>query len=1837
MQKIGLAAVMDMTSFTKGMTAYNKGLGIMSNNTSKAGKLISTSLKVIGGVTVGAATAIGAIGGAAMKLASDARAIPGITAAFNNLGGSIERMRAGSAGMIADVDLMKEFNRAATLVSQDFAQKLPDAMQYLQRVSAATGDDMGYMLNSLTLGVGRLSPMIIDNLGIQVKLSDAYEVGAKALGKSVKEMTKAEQQTALMNMVMAKLEEKYGAVPGLAGTAAQSFASLNVTLKNVKDAIGVALIPAMNELLKPLSELAGVTGDKVVAWAQKIGPILAKTVANGVTTATKAINAIIKTFDRLTEKISYVIGVAKAGFAGSGVAGGAAGFLAALGIPENITATIHGILTKVESAIRTGIDKIRTALSGAGGVVGFGETIFETLKANLPASFRTIIEEIIPELIGTLIELPNRVIAGFQEGGISGGFSALLEGVFDVAGGIRNIRQGILTGLLEIGQTLLTKLGEMFPDLQPFIETFLQPILGMGQRILTIVFDLQAQIGPALGQIFSAALPMLQTIIGNVMRIIEAAIPVVQEFVGSAISSLINAFQNLAPIVGQASTVIADLAVQAFPILATIISKVLDLIPNLIPIIGSLVDIFGTVASVVLRVAGDVFPKVIDVVTRVAGIISQHMPAIQSIVEMAMSAIEAAWNAVWPVASMVVDVAMKTVENVINQVIPVILKIANDVFPKVVEAVQKLGSVVREHLPQIQSIIETAMSVISTIIDRALTIILAIWNAVWPVLSNVVDAALGAIGPIVSGVLNTVEGIINTVMSVIQGDWEGAWNGIKDILEGVWDIIVSVIEGAQDLIKAAIEGIIGMSEEELQAAAQGWLESAGEWIENLVAGIENGATDITDKIEWMIDVVIMEVKKKATEFIKIGDDIVQGIVNGITGAIGSVKAAAKKVADAIPTGVKKLLGIGSPSKVMAQVGLETMLGLVKGIDAGEAKVMKTVSKVVKEVIGSFERILDLQERMGGTPGQLPEKIAEWLSGFTTVVRKIIDAIGTLNDAIGYKRIKELDKTATRFRRMIEAVMVDFTAIKNVDLPDMDAWSANIVRVGVAMVNALTTLVATTGQSSLKLAARFADIVKTIFSFVQDGVDVLATLAEYTPVQNIGAKIENFVARMMEVIPALRDLAHAYDKGKIEYANTILTAMKGVTDIVKPGIDAIKALVDYNVVKSLSAKAQNFKDRLMEIVNVLSETADDWATEAMQAAAEFYDAATNVLGIVQPGIEAIVNLTEYDEQESLQDRVTNLRSRLMEIVDTLKKSWDEFDQDGVNAAKVFYEATQNIVNIVKPAIDAIITMVSYEVQESVKEQVENMRARLMEIVDALKEGWENFDTEGVESAQAFYSAAQTMFGVVKPAIDAITALTDYTRVANLAQKVTMFKLDLHIIVDSMDELADQFIGRGLPDSAETAAAMQTIVGVVKPAIDALALLAVYPKRSRLNENMEQFKTDLHSLLGKINKLAQHWATVGLGAAQTFSDSVTKTFGFIKPAIALLGVLAKYPKKIKLNVTMERFKKDLQNLLLKINKMAKSWLGQGTTDAENFSQAVQTIVEFVKPALDALDEMAKYKSGELAGAMQDFADDILDLVDTIQTSAQRVALAQFDAGVLAQTVITISQAIRTGLDATIVEMSSAGFDAAMFRNTLASIVEDILYSITAATTALTSGTEISDFTDAVGGIVTGIQEAFDELTTLGSGGISQAMTEFVNAIKQGLTNGRFAVIDGIQKIIADMAGLNHVFYNTGWQAGNNWISGLISGMQAKTAEMERVATNLGSIANDAFASAPPPDAPGNTQSRSVDMTTTRPLAAATTSISRSVSVNIGNVTISNGMDLAEFRTTIRDEIINALGGD
>jgi hypothetical protein len=344
---------------------FSKDAGEGSKATANFGQMLG-KLAVAGAALAGIRTLAKGI----TTLVQESAAVPGIARSFEGLGGSIAAMRQGMSGMVSDVELMKSYNQAAQLVGVTFAQKLPEAMQYLSKVAASTGQSLDYMLNSFVVGIGRRSKLILDNLGIITDEVSANEAYAASIGKTADALTDQEKQIALTNQVLEKLRTNTASMPEMAGSAAAGFAGLSATMANLKSGIGEALLPVGSELGGKLSEFASNVGPKVVAAVQNVTLYIqnlspgAKTAALAIAGVTVAVLALSGAF----AAFSVMLSTNPLGLAIIGITAAAMGLVAlADKIQKGVDATNQAAESMASTMARGGksYDEYRIAVEAA--------------------------------------------------------------------------------------------------------------------------------------------------------------------------------------------------------------------------------------------------------------------------------------------------------------------------------------------------------------------------------------------------------------------------------------------------------------------------------------------------------------------------------------------------------------------------------------------------------------------------------------------------------------------------------------------------------------------------------------------------------------------------------------------------------------------------------------------------------------------------------------------------------------------------------------------------------------------------------------------------------------------------------------------------------------------------------------------------------------------------------------------------------------------------------------------------------------------------------------------------------------------------------------------------------------------------------------------------------------------------------------------------------------------------------------------------------------------------------------------------------------------------------
>lgn len=325
-EKIGLEAVLQDKDFQKGLANYTKGVDKATKKTEASAKKISKGWKVSGAQVGSALTgmAIGFAGVTAAALAAKkvfdfgrrgavvtqtAESFDGLIRSVGASEDTLKRLRAASKGTVSDMTLMSSTTTLLAGAQGDLARSMASAAPQLVEIAKAanklnpTLGDTTFLYQSLGTGIKRSSPLILDNLGLTIKIGEANERYAEKLGKTVDQLSAADKQQALLEETLRAgtiLIEQAG---GSTDSATDSFDRLNTTVANFVDTLSVKASPAISDVVDLISDLLDAMDPSDVMALNKE---ILKTTVGYEEFADKVIEAIVAE-QHLTEQDEAVL------------------------------------------------------------------------------------------------------------------------------------------------------------------------------------------------------------------------------------------------------------------------------------------------------------------------------------------------------------------------------------------------------------------------------------------------------------------------------------------------------------------------------------------------------------------------------------------------------------------------------------------------------------------------------------------------------------------------------------------------------------------------------------------------------------------------------------------------------------------------------------------------------------------------------------------------------------------------------------------------------------------------------------------------------------------------------------------------------------------------------------------------------------------------------------------------------------------------------------------------------------------------------------------------------------------------------------------------------------------------------------------------------------------------------------------------------------------------------------------------------------------------------------------------------------------------------------------
>ena len=188
--------------------------------------------------------------------ASQAGRVQQLTTSFKNLQSQVwenylktlDALRKATRGAVSDQNLLLSANKAQALWVAQNAEEFTTLIEIARKKWWDLGLTTQQAFDDLVTGLGRGSAMILDNLGIVVKASEAQEEYAKSVGKTVAQLTEWEKKQALINKVISDWQKQLEATGLAQETYAETQARTTASIQNLTDKIWLAFLPVLQSL-----------------------------------------------------------------------------------------------------------------------------------------------------------------------------------------------------------------------------------------------------------------------------------------------------------------------------------------------------------------------------------------------------------------------------------------------------------------------------------------------------------------------------------------------------------------------------------------------------------------------------------------------------------------------------------------------------------------------------------------------------------------------------------------------------------------------------------------------------------------------------------------------------------------------------------------------------------------------------------------------------------------------------------------------------------------------------------------------------------------------------------------------------------------------------------------------------------------------------------------------------------------------------------------------------------------------------------------------------------------------------------------------------------------------------------------------------------------------------------------------------------------------------------------------------------------------------------------------------------------------------------------------------
>jgi len=795
---------------------------------------------------------------------------------------------------------------------------------------------------------------------------------------------------------------------------------------------------------------------------------------------------------------------------------------------------------------------------------------------------------------------------------------------------------------------------------------------------------------------------------------------------------------------------------------------------NIITEIGSaFIPILQALLQPLAQLAKDYGPRVTEWAKNLAGWLqSTLIPAIQTVMDVLMAFLSGApgdfpWEDIFPpwLADIMYEVSAR-----FEHLRDTIANFASTVTSTIQNAIAFVQPLLTSFLGWFSSSLPEMEKTTSGVFGRIQKIIQSVLGEVVPFVRKQIDTIVEwvqdnwpLIQKTVETVMNAVQRAITTILSAIQAFWRDHGQQILSIVQNVWNIIKATIE-------TGINAVLGIIRAVMQLITGDW-EGAWETIKGVAETVWTGIKTIVENLTEAIRTTIVDIFLPTVQ--AAWEKIWQAIRDFLAQKWEEMKAKVEELAEAIRAYIERKW---EEARSVVQRKMEEIFDHVRGI-----------LRQIKDFISGFSLYdvgRDLMNSLKDGILSVADRIADAAAG---VVRRAIEAA---KHTLGWGHSSKV------FIDMGRETMQSFAQGVEEGLPEAIE----------ALTDALDGLVA--AFSELAAAAPSFAGYEGLEGF-KAGIDRLAEDTEY-----ILRVVRERLLDLWSWAGPRKDTVW----GHMEFWAGVVS---DIVELIGDAVETFSKVGDYagimpGAIDRLAADIEDVLERLARI-------AEDFEEEALEHAALFAEAAGKMLEIVGTAIQALTSLSEWVPHD-LAGVLTPFEEELWNLLVALGELGRDFMEHGLELEPVWAEAAQTVLRVVTEGVEALLALGEWKPRD-LAGALSRFEEELWNVLVALDQLGRDFMEHGLELEPVWAEAAQTVLGVVRAGIDALTALGEWEP-HGINRALARFKAQLTMVLSEMGALAAEFAEAGLERVAEFAGAVADIMENLAAAIGSMGAIGEF---------------------------------------------------------------------------------------------------------------------------------------------------------------------------------------------------------------------------------------------------------------------------------------------------------------------------------------------------------------------------------------------------------------------------